>query len=124
VRRGRKNPIQDNLLLIGVGVVALLAVGYAVWSQSSASSSSWPASQFTGGTPGNLPTVGGYVTLTDATSGATILVQVTSVSMTGATGTVYYAPPSAPESVGDTVAFNLYNVVASAGSASLLQAPA
>jgi hypothetical protein len=118
-----ENPLADNLFLVGVGVVALVAVGFALWSSSAAASSpnTWPAVQFsTGqGTPGNV-VPGIYVLLNDSTTGNNIIAQCTSVSGSAGVGTVIYAPPTASESAGDIVNFNLSNVIASNTSMALL----
>jgi hypothetical protein len=118
-----ENPLGDNLFLVGVGVVALVAVGFALWSSSASASTpnTWPAAQFaTGqGTPGNV-IPGIYVLLNDSTTGNNIIAQCTSVSGSAGTGTVVYAPPTASENVGDIVNFNLANVVASNSSMALL----
>jgi hypothetical protein len=123
----RENPLGDNLLLLGVGVVALCAVGFALWSSSAAASTpqSWPASQFAGGAgaPGTVITPGEYVLLLDGSTGKNIIAQVSAVSADGTTGTgiVFYAPIGATESGGDTVSFAVSNVISSNSSSAILQ---
>lgn len=122
----RSNPIGDNLVLVGVGVVALLAVVVAFYSSTAQASTGnvWPASQFSNGVgTGAGATVGEYVLLTDNATGRNIIVQVTAVSSDGTSGmgTVYYAPASASQANGDTVNFNIANVISSNSSSAILQ---
>jgi hypothetical protein len=116
--------LGDNLALLGVGVIALVAVGIALYSStaSAATLNSWPSSQFAGGGPAGVPTVGEYVLLQDAQTGKNLVIQVTGLDGSGGgSGTVYYAPPSAPESAGDTVAFAAASVLSSNSSSAVLQ---
>lgn len=118
------NPLGDNLVLLGVGVVALLAVSFALYSSTASASTptSWPASQFAGGGPLGVPTVGQFVLLQDTQSGKNIIVQVTGLDGAGGgSGTVYYASASAPESAGDTVTFSAASVLSSNSSSAVLQ---
>ena len=123
----RDNPLADNLVLVGVGIVALVAVGVALLTSSSAQASTgnvWPASQFTSGVGSGAPvSVGEYVLLVDGTTNKNIIAQVTSVSADGMSGTgmVFYAPASASQGNGDVVNFNVANVVSSNSSSAILE---
>lgn len=122
----RENPLGDHLLLVGVGVVAICAVGFALWSSAAQASTpnTWPASQFSGGTgPGGPISVGEYVLLVDGSTGKSIIAQVTSLSADGTAGVgkVYYAPIAASQSAGDIVNFNVGNVISSNSSSAILQ---
>jgi len=121
-RYRRRNPTDVYTpVLVGVGVVAILAIGYVVVSSTSASAStpnSFGPAQFAGGGSGAQGALGpgAYVSLRDMPSGTNILAQVGGVSGDAATGTVAYAPGAANESVGDVVSFNLSDVVASSAA--------
>jgi hypothetical protein len=121
----RENPLGDNLALVGVGIVALLAVGFALWSSTAAASTpnTWPASQFSNGSGGGTAILGEYVLLVDGSTGKNIVVQVTGISadQQSATGTVYYAPIGASQSAGDICNFNVANIISSNSSSAILQ---
>jgi hypothetical protein len=119
----RKNPIDDRtLLLVGVGVVGALALGYAIWANPAegAEPQTWPTSQFAQ-SPNNVAvSPGQYVLLLDAGTNQTLIAEVQSIAGQTGTGIVVYAPTAAPESRGDTVNFLLSSVVQSSALAAEL----
>jgi hypothetical protein len=126
-RYSRPNPLSDTtiLLLLGGSVLAIGAI--VLYSSPAQASNAWPASQFTlsptqeAQSPGGQAQVGEFVILNDSTTGQSIIVQVTSTDGVSAAGTVAYAPTLASESTGDSVMFNLVDVVAVGTSISQLQ---
>jgi uncharacterized membrane protein len=123
--------VVGGLLIAGtIGIIALVVsttnVG-AVAASSLGIQANWPVSQFT---PGNYQVqssqyapgvaAGTYVVLNDATTGYTVIVQVTGSNGTSAIGTVVATTPGASENVGDTANFYVADVLA--GASSLAQA--
>jgi hypothetical protein len=103
---------SEAFWLVGTGVVLALGLAYALWANpASASGTTWPTTQFAPSASPVEVAPGTYAQLLDAGSDQVIVAHVTSVEGQVGSGTVVYAPATAPESYGDTVQFLLSSAI-------------